>query len=194
MPVEPHNVSLDEADRTLEWLYPAENQGAHLPIIYFWARGARADIMVELGAYWGYSTLALQKAARLNGGHLWTIEIDPTRAGVRGFDRAPDVAHGTLLLGDSGELGRAWDRGPIDLLYIDGDHSPAGVVRDWEAWSPHVAEHGVVFFHDTLLPARSPNGGPGILLEILAASEAWAVVNMPVERGLGIVMRRRSAT
>jgi len=37
---------------------------------------------------------------------------------------------------------------PIDLLFIDGDHSYKGVKRDWELYSPLVKKGGLVIFHD----------------------------------------------
>jgi predicted O-methyltransferase YrrM len=37
----------------------------------------------------------------------------------------------------------------IDFLFIDGDHSWAGIDRDWTAWSPFVANGGVVLLHDS---------------------------------------------
>jgi len=36
----------------------------------------------------------------------------------------------------------------IDLLFIDGDHSYEGVRRDFEAYSPLVADDGIVAVHD----------------------------------------------
>jgi predicted O-methyltransferase YrrM len=37
----------------------------------------------------------------------------------------------------------------VDLIFIDGDHSYEGLVRDWQAWSPRVAQGGVVCLHDS---------------------------------------------
>lgn len=41
---------------------------------------------------------------------------------------------------------------PVDLLFIDGDHSYQGVWDDYEAYLGLVAEGGVVAFHDTAKP------------------------------------------
>lgn len=38
----------------------------------------------------------------------------------------------------------------LDLLFIDGDHTYAGVKRDFELWSPLVRPGGHVIFHDIL--------------------------------------------
>lgn len=37
---------------------------------------------------------------------------------------------------------------PIDLLFIDADHTYEGVKRDWEMYSPLVRPGGIVAFHD----------------------------------------------
>lgn len=56
--------------------------------------------------------------------------------------------------GDSSEVGKAWQGGAIDLLFVDGDHSKAGVLRDIGAWLPHVKVGGIVVFHDTAAPSN----------------------------------------
>lgn len=37
---------------------------------------------------------------------------------------------------------------PIDVLFIDGDHSYEGVKDDWDNFSPLVKAGGIVYFHD----------------------------------------------
>lgn len=37
---------------------------------------------------------------------------------------------------------------PIDLLFIDGDHTYEGVKKDWEMYSPLVRLGGLIVFHD----------------------------------------------
>lgn len=53
-----------------------------------------------------------------------------------------------IIRSGSAEAARDWNR-PIDLLFIDGDHSYQGVKSDWDLFSPHMAPFGVVVFHDT---------------------------------------------
>lgn len=36
----------------------------------------------------------------------------------------------------------------LDLLFIDGDHSLEGVMRDYELYKPFVKRNGVIAFHD----------------------------------------------
>jgi predicted O-methyltransferase YrrM len=37
---------------------------------------------------------------------------------------------------------------PLDLLFIDGDHTYNGVKQDFEMYSPFVKSGGIVAFHD----------------------------------------------
>ncbi len=37
---------------------------------------------------------------------------------------------------------------PVDFLFIDGDHTYAGVKKDWEMYSPLVRPGGLIVFHD----------------------------------------------
>jgi predicted O-methyltransferase YrrM len=37
---------------------------------------------------------------------------------------------------------------PLDLLFIDGDHTYNGVRKDWEMYSPLVKPGGIIVFHD----------------------------------------------
>jgi predicted O-methyltransferase YrrM len=43
----------------------------------------------------------------------------------------------------------------IDFLFIDGDHSYAGVKSDFELFRPSVRRGGVIAFHDIVLDSRS---------------------------------------
>jgi predicted O-methyltransferase YrrM len=40
---------------------------------------------------------------------------------------------------------------PVDFLFIDGDHTYAGVKQDFEMYSPLVRQGGVIAFHDVCL-------------------------------------------
>ncbi|WP_461786428.1 class I SAM-dependent methyltransferase [Prosthecobacter sp.] len=42
------------------------------------------------------------------------------------------------------------DNEKLDVLFIDGDHSYAGVKEDYDLWSPLVRPGGMILFHDIL--------------------------------------------
>ena len=55
--------------------------------------------------------------------------------------------HVMYMISDSSSVGKEWS-GDVDFLIIDGDHSYEGVMKDMDAWLPHMAHHGTVFIHD----------------------------------------------
>jgi hypothetical protein len=50
---------------------------------------------------------------------------------------------------------------PVDLVFIDGDHSEAGCEVDWLSWSPFVVDGGHVVFHDARAGVAGGRGLPG---------------------------------
>jgi predicted O-methyltransferase YrrM len=48
---------------------------------------------------------------------------------------------------------------PLDLLFIDGDHTYAGVKKDFEMYSPLVPSTGTIAFHDIVDGPESAVGG-----------------------------------
>ncbi|MBD3303775.1 class I SAM-dependent methyltransferase [Candidatus Woesearchaeota archaeon] len=48
------------------------------------------------------------------------------------------------------------DDKPIDVLFIDGDHSYEGVKKDFELYEPVVAKGGIIIFHDICKHATAP--------------------------------------
>jgi hypothetical protein len=52
------------------------------------------------------------------------------------------------IRGETTEAAARWDGPPIDLLFIDADHSFEGVRRDFLAWAPHCRVGARCAFHD----------------------------------------------
>ncbi len=150
----------------------AMHSGAERALLESLARGRRT--VVEIGVYEGASAAALCRV--LPPGAVLTL-IDPfgesetsLRPGQRGIARATRrvvarAARGTgveLVWHEtrSDEAVRNWSTS-IDLLFVDGDHSEAGVRLDWELWSPHVGPGGVLVFHDARATRAGGRGHPG---------------------------------
>lgn len=68
-------------------------------------------------------------------------KIAPHVRPIRGNSQDPLVMDAVLQASDS-QL--------FDVLFIDGDHSLAGVTADWENYASRVRPGGVVAFHDIL--------------------------------------------
>jgi hypothetical protein len=96
----------------------------------------------------------------------------------------------------SQDLAREWST-PIDLLFIDGDHSVEGCRRDWDGFHEHIAPDGVVLFHDSRLGIPGGRGlpGPTAVVEELfrgpSALPGWEIVE-EVDRTTVVGRRARS--
>jgi len=49
---------------------------------------------------------------------------------------------------------------PLDFLFIDGDHSLAGVTQDFETFAPLLRSGGIIAFHDIVPDIRASRGEP----------------------------------
>jgi len=93
----------------------------------------------------------------------------------------------------SQDLGPGWTL-PIELLFIDGDHTEAGVARDWDHFARHVCAGGHVLFHDARADADGAGWpGPTAVVKRLfgptgAAAAGWDVV---AEQDRTVAVRRR---
>jgi predicted O-methyltransferase YrrM len=114
-------------------------------------------VIVELGVAEGGSAVAL---ARAMGPDSTLHLVDPHFPGrIPGLSMAMLVARKAVRStgrrrqvrwhrATSVAVGESWTNGPIDLLFVDADHSFDGVSADWRVWSPHLSETAVVVFDD----------------------------------------------
>ncbi|MEA2199292.1 MAG: 1-O-methyltransferase [Solirubrobacteraceae bacterium] len=138
------------------------------------ATGARR--VVELGVYEGSSALVLCRA--LGAGaelHLVDPFIDASGWALRPGASASATATRSVVaraargagptvvwrIARSQDVGRTWSGGRVDLVFIDGDHSPEGCREDGDRWHEHVAPGGAVAFHDAREGRAGGGGSPG---------------------------------
>jgi hypothetical protein len=97
-------------------------------------------------------------------GHLTGIDPHPVgRLGVS-FERAIALAEVSRARGATVRLARGMStdvaanwRIPLDLLFVDGDHSWTGIESDWQAWRPWMARGGYVALHDSVPVTGRPS-------------------------------------
>ena len=74
----------------------------------------------------------------------------------------------------------AHDHPPVDFVFIDGDHSEAGLLADWRAWSPLVEPSGIVALHESRSTPDRPIDGAGsvkVTNEVILRDGRFAVVD-----------------
>jgi len=133
--------------------------------LYSLARfGPGKGSIVEIGSWKGKSTIVL--AAGSATSHRENIyAVDPHKGGpdqeslgLKNVDTGREFRTNIQTAGvdsqiipivkPSTDAVRDW-RGPIRLLWIDGDHSYEAVKNDFLVWEPFVVQGGIIAFHDT---------------------------------------------
>lgn len=136
------------------------------------ATSARPGTWLEIGTYCGKSTVLLAAAARGAGAHLVTVDhhhgSEENQAGWEWHDTSMVDARSSRLdtlptfrqtydehLADvvSAVVGTtqqvaSWWRAPVDLLFLDGNHTEETAQHDYQAFAPHVATGGLLLVHD----------------------------------------------
>ena len=130
--------------------------GAEKRKLYDLVRARRPRIIVEIGSYLGASALFMAAGARnavtrkIHCVDTWMNDaMDDERRDTYAAFRLNTAGNPMIEphRGESTQIAAEFDQ-PIDLLLIDGDHSPEGVRNDWHAWSPSLADGATVVLHD----------------------------------------------
>lgn len=126
-------------------------------------------VIVNIGVEYGRSVSVLAKIAET--AEVYGVELNPIPDCDANLNEANLTNRPTIFVGDSKVVGREWNRGEIDLLFIDGAHEFENVKGDIEAWIPHVKHGGYVLFHDV---AQASNKMPHYLhFEVTRAISEW---------------------
>lgn len=164
-----------------------------------WAAGRTTA--VEIGVAEGVSALAIRETMAENGTLYLIDPFHLSRVPALNFmKRAAHRAVESCRRGKtvwiekfSHEAVRDWKE-LIDLILIDGDHTEAGVERDWKEWSGFVRPGGIAMFHDARVFEggwTEPGWGPVRLVDSRfrgGASREWTIVE---ETHSVVVVQRR---
>ena len=123
-----------------------------------------AKRVVEIGVFEGFTTRMLAERADAD---TVIYGIDPFLTGRLGISWGERIArhyNGRYLANGKIRLIAKYSTEvdgeiptPVDLVFVDGDHSLSGITADWAYWSERVVPGGVIGLHDTLLtPDKRP--------------------------------------
>jgi MMP 1-O-methyltransferase len=173
---------------------------------------AGAGPIAEIGTYCGKSTIYLAAAASQAGQLVLTVDhhhgseenqpgweyhdaelVDPAtgRLDTLPHFRSTLAAagleeHVIAIVGRSADVARLW-RTPLGMLFIDGGHTDAAAVADYEGWAPWVAPGGALAIHDVF---RDPaDGGQAPYRIYLRALNSGAFTEVRVEGSLRVLER-----
>ena len=173
-------------------------------LLYGLARSLKPKVAVEIGSARGKSACFVGMALKENGsGKLFAIDphartnwndensVDTLQVMRDNIHRLKLEKQVEILRDVSSSAARRWML-PIDMLFIDGDHSYEGVKQDWELFAPFVTRFGVVVFHDTLWDlqpespyARADMGVPAFVEELRA--QGYPVTTIDKDFGVSLV-------
>ena len=118
-------------------------------------------VIVEIGSWKGKSTMLLARGSIKNSGaKVYAVDT------FEGTCETPFKKQNTLkefkknirlakvnylvkpLVGFSTDIAKTFKE-PIEILFIDGDHSYNGIIADINSWTPKLINNGWILFHDT---------------------------------------------
>ena len=169
---------------------------------------ARRRVAVEIGVYEGSSAVVLVRAMD-RGATLHLVDpyvTNALRSGWRGVERATrrtvmrearrhDGPRVRWHVAYSHDAARGWSD-PVDLLFIDGDHTETGARQDWDDWSGFVVAGGDVVFHDARHGRPGGGGLPGptaVVDRLFRGPGALAGWELAEEVDSAVVVRRAGA-
>jgi predicted O-methyltransferase YrrM len=172
-------------------------------VLHGLVRSLRPESCVEIGSAQGWSTCHIALALKENSaGRLYAIDPHTqttwndagptdTYAIIQDNLHKCGVAQYVAIVRATSEAAaQEWTQ-PIDFLFVDGDHSYAGVKRDWELFSPFLTEFGVAVFHDTTWERHGPNrsdmGVPRFVEEL--RRQGYPVITLDRDCGLSLVQK-----
>lgn len=115
-------------------------------------------VIVEIGAFRGRSAAFMASGLKYSNtsGTIYSVDLwleeKHMDAYKRGLERLQLNHYTTPIRGASEDIVKTWNK-PIDLLFIDGNHSFFHCEQDYELWSPFVVAGGLIAFHDYGNPA-----------------------------------------
>jgi predicted O-methyltransferase YrrM len=131
-----------------------------LNTLYDLALGCGKYIKVlEIGSYLGASSYYIAAALAHHDGHLFCVDTWENQTMPEGeHDTFSEFTNNTKAFAkyitpirkNSRDLVEADIKHPLNLVFIDGDHSYAAVKNDYEKVAPLIVEGGVLAFHDCI--------------------------------------------
>jgi MMP 1-O-methyltransferase len=162
-----------------------------------------AGPVAEIGTYCGKSTIYLAAATRQAGQVVVTVDhhhgseenqpgweyhdaalVDPAtgRLDTLPHFRATLAAagleeHVIAIVGASAAVAALW-RMPLGMLFIDGGHTDAAAIADYEGWAPWVAVGGALAIHDVFPDPADGGQAPYRIFQRAVRSGAFMEVRV----------------
>jgi hypothetical protein len=149
---------------------------------------AMSELIIEIGVFEGFNTMEF---ALFSPDKTKVFAIDPFFKGMLGFNYGKSIAVNEWKKNKVAHKinvveGYSWDvikilPNNVDFIFIDGDHSFEGVLKDFNLYSELLSANGIIALHD----ARIFDGGwtnydwgpVRLVEEIIKPSGNWEIIN-----------------
>ena len=162
--------SIGRRDLELILAIPGSTDSEEVSLLYELALHVTRGCIVEVGSANGRSTVALALGAKSGAGAaVYAIEPHEHFQGVLGGVFTPrnratffesllrsDTVEVVRLVNLSSEVVAPGWKEEVGLVFIDVDHRFRGVMRDFECWTTHLVEGGLMVLHDSIDPSLGP--------------------------------------
>ena len=174
----------------------------HLISIFSIALASKGQVYVELGVREGHTSEPLHKAAELNLGKLWSVDVnEPTE-----YKPPDNTAHYEFKKIDSIKFLEEWPKHiKMDVVFVDDWHSYEHVKKQLELLDKCVGPSSIILLHDlmygntepfyhtdlTLTDGQWAEGGPYRAVAELDP-QFWEWSTLPWNNGLTILRKKYS--
>ncbi|NLJ54312.1 MAG: class I SAM-dependent methyltransferase [Intrasporangiaceae bacterium] len=167
------------------------------------AAGARPGLWLEIGTYCGKSTVHLGSVAEGVGSQLVSVDhhqgseenqpgwewhdaslVDPHTGRLETLPRARHTLHDAGLEGTvtlvvaSTQQTASWWCAPIEMLFLDGNHTEEVAQHDYAAFARHLTEGAVLAVHDVFPDPRDGGRPPWHVVQRAVGSGAFEEVSV----------------
>ena len=145
---------------------------------------SQKGLCLEVGSYCGKSAIYIGAAVKENKQKLYSIDhhkgseeqqpgeeffdpdlLDEDKIGINTLpfflntiDKAGLTNVVIPIISTSVEAGEVWSK-PLAMVFIDGGHSEKAANEDYDTWSPHLIQGGLLAIHD-VFPNPEDGGRP----------------------------------
>lgn len=196
-----------------KFTFPASVSPAQGEFLKTLAANIAPKTVVEIGCFTGISTVWLASGLEQSGqpGTIHSIDLfvdiipappyhrvylkNPIDYARKSIESAQLSHRVNFYKGNSLEVGQKINQTlnePIDLLYIDGDHTIEGCYKDFVLYSPHVSVGGYIVLHD-IYPEHCNWDGPRYLIDKYIKNspnyELFEIKTSPVNYGMAVIRK-----
>ena len=181
-------------------LYGELDSDRHLVSIFSIALACKGKTYVELGVREGHTSEPIYETAKLNEGHLWSVDLNLPS------EYKPNNGNYTFTQKDSIKFLEEWDvNKKIDFVFVDDWHSYKHVKKQLELLDKLVGPSSIILLHNlmygntepfyhsdlTLTDGQWAEGGPYRAVAELNP-QFWEWSTLPWNNGLTILRKKYS--